>query len=99
MQYNLFLSIPGLYYMCGNEDHVRFMSRWYYDISVLATYLLSLYCVLIRSRPRYDFSNMFKIQSRQPRSRPYLFLLRSFNDVQVRTASDQFYIDVVGTWV
>ena len=85
--------------MCGNEDHVRFMSRWYYDIAVLATYLLSLYCVLIRSRPRYDFSNMFKIQLRQPRSCSYLFLLRSFYVVQVRTASDQFYIDVVGTWV
>ena len=85
--------------MYVNEDHIRFMSRWYYDIAVLPTYLLSLYCVLIRSRSRYDFSNMFKIQPRQPRLRPYLFLLRSFYVVQVRTASDQFYVDVMGTWV
>ena len=31
-------------------------------------------------------------------SRPYRFLLRSFYVVQVRTASNRFYIDVVGTW-
>ena len=30
--------------------------------------------------------------------RLYRFLLRSFYVVQVRTASDRFYIDVVGTW-
>ena len=31
-------------------------------------------------------------------SRPYRFLLRSVYLVQVRTASDRFYIDVVETW-
>ena len=65
--------------------------------------LLSPYCVLVRSRPHYDF---FEHVQNSPTSaktikivtRPYRFLLRSFYVVQVRTAPDRFYNDVVGTW-
>ena len=62
---NLFSFIPGLKYV--NEDQIRFMSRLYYDIAVLVTYLFSPYCILIRSCPRYDFLIMLKIRPRQPR--------------------------------
>ena len=96
-----FPSIPGLYYV--NEDHVRFVLRWYYVNAGVSTTLLSPYCVLIRSRPDYDF---FEHVQNSPTStkttkialRPYRFLLRSFLVVQVRTASKPFYIDVVGSW-
>ena len=61
------------------------------------------YCVLVRSRPHYDF---FEHVQNLPTStktmkiapRPYRFLLRPFYVVQVRTASKRFYMDVVGTW-
>ena len=96
-----FPSLPGLYYV--NEDHIRFVLRWYYVNAVVSTTLLSPYCVLVRSRPHYDF---FEHVQNLPTSaktlkiapRPYRFLLRSFYVVQVRTASKRFYIDVVGTW-
>ena len=96
-----FPSIPGLYYV--NEDHIRFVLRWYYVNAVVSTTLLSPYCVLVRSRPHYDF---FEHVQNLPTStktmkiapRPYRFLLRPFYVVQVRTASKRFYIDVVGTW-
>ena len=96
-----FPSIPGLYYV--NEDHIRFVLRWYYVNAVVSTTLLSPYCVLVRSRPHYDF---FEHVQNSPSStktikiapRPYRFLLRSCYVVQVRTASKRFYIDVVGTW-
>ena len=96
-----FPSIPGLYYV--NEDHIRFVLRWYYVNAVVSTTLLSPYCVLVRSRPHYDFLNMFKIRPNSTKtiniaSRPYRFLLRSFYVAQVCTASKRFYIDVVGTW-
>ena len=94
----IFPSIPGLYYV--NEDHIRFVLRWYY---AMFPRLLSPYCVLVRSRPHYDF---FEHVQNLPTStktikiapRPYRFLLRSFYVVQVLTASKRFYIDVVGTW-
>ena len=93
-----FPSIPGLYYV--NEDHIRFVLRWYYVNAVVS--LLSPYCVLVCSRPHYDF---FEHVQNSPTStktikitpRPYRFLLRSFYVVQVRTASKRFYIDVVET--
>ena len=96
-----FPSIPGLYYV--NEDHIKFVLRWYYVNAVVSTTLLSPYCVLVRSRPHDDF---FEHVQNSPTStktikiapRPYRFLLRSFYVVQVRTASKRFYIDVVGTW-
>ena len=48
-----FPSKPGLY--CVNEDHIRFVLRWYYVNAVISTTLLSPSCVLVRSRPHYDF--------------------------------------------
>ena len=55
----------------------------------------------IRSSLR--FFNMFKIHPRPRKtikiaSCPFRCLLRSFYVLQVRTASDRFYIGVVGTW-
>ena len=98
-----FLSIPGLYYV--NQDHIRFVLRWYYVNAVVSTTLLSPYCVLVRSRPHYDFDFFEHVQNSPTStktikiaSRPYRFLLRSFYVVQVLTASKRFYIDVVGTW-
>ena len=96
-----FPSIPGLYYV--NEDHIRFVLRWYYVNAVVSTTLLSPYCVLVRSRPHYDFfehvqNSPTPTKTMKIASRPYRFLLRSYYVVQVRTASKRFYIDVVGTW-
>ena len=96
-----FPSIPGLYYV--NEDHIRFVLRWYYVSAVVSTTLLSPHCVLVRSRPHYDFfehvqNSPTSTKTIKIASRPYRFLLRSFYVVQVRTASKRFYIDVVGTW-
>ena len=79
------LSIPGLYYV--NEDHIGFVLRWYYVNAVVSTTLLSPYCVLVRSRPHYDF---FEHVQNLPTStktikiapRPYRFLLRSFYRVR-----------------
>ena len=96
-----FPSIPCLYYV--NEDHIRFVLRWNCFSAVVSTSLLSPYCILVQSRPRYNF---FKHVQNSPTSTktikiascPYWFLLRSFYIVQVRTVSNRFYIDVVGTW-
>ena len=93
-----FPSIPGLYYV--NEDHIRFVLRWHCVNAVVSTSLLSPYCVRCRSRPHYDF---FEHVQNSPTSTktikiascPYRFLLRSFYVVQVLTASNRFYIDVV----
>ena len=80
-----FPSIPGLYYV--SEDHIRFVLR--------------LYCV--SARPHYDFfehvqNSPTPTKTIKVASRPYRFLLRSFYVVQVRSASNRFYMDVVGTW-
>ena len=95
-----FLSIPGLYYV--NEDHIRFVLRWY-DVNAVVSTLLSPYCVLIHSRPHYDFfehvqNSPTSTKTIKIASLPYRFLPRSFYVVQVGTASKPFYIDVVGTW-
>ena len=65
--------------------------------------LLGTYCILVRSRPHYDFfehvqNSPTSTKTIKVASRPYQFLLRSFYVVQVRTASNRFYIDIVGTW-
>ena len=96
-----FPPMPGLYYVY--EDHSRFVLRWYYVNAVVSTTLLSSYCVLVRSRPHYDFfehvqNSPTSTKTIKIASRPDRFLLRSFHVVQVRTASKRFYIDVVGTW-
>ena len=96
-----FPSIPGLYYV--NQDHIRFVLCWYYVNAVVSTTLLSPYCVLVRSRPHYNFfehvqNSPTSTKTIKIASRPYRFLLRSFYVVQVLTASKPFYIDVVGTW-
>ena len=66
-----------------------------------------LYWVLIASFPSFTSSLWFfervrnsptSAKSIKIASRPYWFLLHSFYVVQVRTASNRFYIDVVGTW-
>ena len=83
--------------------NVRFVLHWYCFSAVVSMSLLSPYYVLVRSPPHYDF---FEHVQNSPTSAktikisscPYRFLLRSFYFVQVRTASDRFYIDVVGTW-
>ena len=95
-----FPSIRGLYYL--NEDHIRFVLRWYYVNAVVSTTLLSPYCVLVRSRPHYDFSEHVQNLPTSNKtikfaSHPYRFLLHSFYVVQVRIVSKRFYIDVVGT--
>ena len=97
----IFPSIPGLYY--ANEDRIMFVLRWYCVNAVVSTSLLSPYCVLVRSRSHYDLfehvqNSATSIKTIKIASRPYRFLLRSFYVVQVRTASNRFYIDVVGTW-
>ena len=96
-----FLSIPGLYYI--TEDHIRFVLRWYCVNAVVSMSLLSPYCVLVRSRPRYDFFEHVQnlptlTKTIKIASCPYRFLLCSFYIIQVRTASNRFYMDVVGTW-
>ena len=96
-----FPSIPGLYY--ANEDNIRFVLRWYCVNAVVSTSLLSPYCVLVRSRPHYDFFEHVQNSATSTKtikiaSHPYRFPLPSFYAVQVRTASNRFYIDVVGTW-
>ena len=96
-----FPSIPGLYYV--NEDHFKFVLRWYCVSAVVSTSLLSPYCVLVRSRPHYDFfehvqNSLTSTKTIKIASRPYRLLLRSFYVVRVRIASNRFYIDVVGTW-
>ena len=96
-----FPSIPALYYV--NEDHIRFVLRWYYVNAVVSTTLLSTYCVLVRSCPHCDFfehvqNSPTSTKTIKIASRPYRRLLRSFYVVQVLTASKPFYIDVVGTW-
>ena len=96
-----FPSIPGLYYV--HQDYIRFVLRWYYVNAVVSTTLLSPYCVLISSRPHYDFfehvqNSPTSTKTIKIASRPYRFLLRSFYVLQVCTASKPFYIDVVGTW-
>ena len=96
-----FPSVPGLNFV--SEDHIRFVLRWYCVNAAVSTSLLSPYCVLVRSRPHYDF---FEYDQNSPTStetikiasHPYRFLLRSFYVVKICTASNQFYIDVVGTW-
>ena len=96
-----FPSIPGLSYV--SEDHIRFVPRLYCVSAVVSTSLLRPYCFLHRSRPHYDFlehvqNSPMSTKTIKVASRPYRFLLRSFYLVQVRTASNRFYIDVVGTW-
>ena len=94
-----FPSVPGLYYI--NEDHIRFVLRWYYVNAVVSTTLLSPYCVLVRSRPHYDFfghvqNTPTSTKTIKIASHPYRFLLRSFYVVQVGTALKRFYKDVLG---
>ena len=96
-----FPSIPGLYYV--SEDHIRFVRPWYCVNDIVSTSLLSPYCVLVRSRPHYDFfehvqNSPTSTKTIKIASRPYQFLLHSLYIIQVRTASNRFYIDVVGTW-
>ena len=96
-----FTSIPGLYYV--NQDHIRFVLHWYYVNAVVSTTLLSPYCVLVRSRPHYNFfehvqNSPTSTKTIKIASRPYRFLLCSFYVAQVLTVSKPFYIDVVGTW-
>ena len=100
MQFNLFPSIPGLYYV--NEAHIRFMSCWYYDNAVLPTYLMSPHCVLVQTHPRYDFfehvhNSPTSAKTIKIASLSYQLRLCSFYVMQVRTASDQIYINVVET--
>ena len=73
----------GLYQVCSKEDHIRVMSRWYYDNAILPMCLLSPYRIPIRSRPRYNFSEHVLISPSSAKtikiaSRPYRFLLCSF---------------------
>ena len=94
-------SIPGLYYV--SEDHIRFVLCLYCVSAVVSTSLLSTFCILVRSRPHCDFfehvqNSPTSTKTIKVASHPYRFLLRSFYVVQVRTASNRFYIDVVGTW-
>ena len=61
------------------------------------------YRVFVRSRPHYDFFEHVQnlptsAKTIKIASHPYRFLLCSFYVVQVCTASDRFYVDVVGTW-
>ena len=81
-----------------NEDHIRFVFRWYCANAVVSPSILGPYCVLVRSRPHYDvFEHVQNSPTIRIAPRPYRFLLRSFYVVQVRNGSDRFYIDVVGT--
>ena len=96
-----FPSIPGLYYV--NEDHIRFVLHWYCVNAIVSTSLLSPYCILVRSRPHNNFFEHVQNSSTSAKtikiaSHPYPFLLRSFYVVQVCTAANRFYIEVVGTW-
>ena len=65
--------------------------------------VLSPYCVLVRSGPHHDFfkhvqNSPTSVKTTKIASPPYQFLLCSFYVIQVRTASDWFYTEVVGTW-
>ena len=96
-----FPSIPGLYYV--SEDHIRFVLRLYCVSAVVSTSLLSTYCILVRSRPLYDFfehvqNSPTSTKTIKVASRSYRFLLHFSYVVQVCTASNRFYTDVVGTW-
>ena len=93
-----FPSIPGLYYV--NEDHIRFVLRWYYVNFHDSTESLLRPCSLTSSLRFFEHVQNSPTSTKTIKiaSRPYRFLLRSYYFVQVRTASKRFYIDVVGTW-
>ena len=77
------------------------MARWYYVNAVVPTSLLSLYCVLIGSALRYVyyFQNLLtSAKTIKIALRLLQFLLRYFYVLEVRTASDRFYMDRVATW-
>ena len=90
-----FPSIPGLYY--DNEDHIRFVLRWYCVNAVVSLLRHSSLTSSLRFFEHVQNSPT-SIKTIKITSRPYRFLLRSFYVVQVRTASNRFYIDIEGTW-
>ena len=73
-------SLSHPYQVCTSSvKTIRFMPYWHYVNAVVPTCLLSPYCVLIRSGPRYVFLTCSKFTHiSQDHKGPNRFLLRSF---------------------